>query len=181
MLLGEIDDACRCVWIDTATAPPPDSTLSAHHFEHGLDGTKRLLDYHRHRSGQSSAFIGMWHTHPDHRAQPSPTDIHGMHTLVGHGPLDTPRAVLMILGGSSQQWSAWLDAGTPPQLYTHLVQTPITPAAHQLVAVRPDTVEDTWPGGYLTAPEPRPTVGQRRRWPRLRRSWRAARGHGANR
>ncbi|HEV2639024.1 MAG TPA: ThiF family adenylyltransferase [Actinocrinis sp.] len=180
MLLGEIDDACRCVWIDTATAPPPDSTLSAHHFEHGLDGTEQLLDYHRHRSGQSSAFIGMWHTHPDHRAQPSPTDIHGMNTLVGHGPLDTPRAVLMILGGSSQQWSDWLDTGTPPQLYTHLVQTTTRLAARQ-AASRPDAVEGSWPGGYLTTSISRPTARRRRRWSRLRRPWRAARDHGANR
>jgi len=137
LLLGETDDACQCIWIDMAAGPPPDSRLSAFHFDHGTDGVQELVDCYRARSRQITVFAGMWHTHPDHAAQPSPTDAAGMQHLLATAP-ETPRAVMVILGGHQQTWSAWLDDGVPPDIYAHLArhdpastqQSPSVPAGH---------------------------------------------------
>jgi hypothetical protein len=58
MLLGEIDEACHCIWIDTVTGPSPDSRLSAFHFDHGTEGTGELIDHYRTSTGQITTFVG---------------------------------------------------------------------------------------------------------------------------
>ena len=116
MLLGEIDEACRCIWIDMATGPPPDSRLSAFHFDHGTEGAEELIDHYRTSSGQITAFAGLWHTHPDHEARPSPTDEAGMQQLLTPAIWAAPRAVMVILGGQPPIWSAWLDDGELPDI-----------------------------------------------------------------
>jgi integrative and conjugative element protein (TIGR02256 family) len=160
MLLGEIDDACRCIWIDVATGPPPDSRLSAWHFDHGTDGVQELVNHHRARSRQITAFAGMWHTHPDHPAQPSPTDTAGMQQLLKPTGLAAPRAIMIILGGRAQTWSAWLHNGRLPDIYARLVQhdpadsgrPPDVPAEHS---------REAWPGGFAI-----PVPGHERLMPR---------------
>jgi integrative and conjugative element protein (TIGR02256 family) len=135
MLLGEMDEACRCVWIDTATGPPPDSRLSAFHFDHGTEGTEELIDHYRTSSGQLTSFVGLWHTHPDHDARPSPTDEAGMQQLLTPAMRAAPRAVMVILGGQPPIWSAWLDRGEIPDISAKLVR-------HD---------QSVWPGGFMTA------------------------------
>jgi len=164
MILGEIDEACRCIWIDMATGPPPDSRLSAWHFDHGTDGVQELVDHYRARSRQITVFVGLWHTHPDHPARPSRTDTAGMQQLLAPAALAAPRAVMMILGGQDDTWSTWLYDGQPPDIYGRLVrqdpasgpQPPAVPAWHS---------ESAWPGGY-TAPnrDGRQSLGPRS-WP----------------
>jgi integrative and conjugative element protein (TIGR02256 family) len=147
MLLGEIDDACRCIWIDVATGPPPDSRLSAWHFDHGTDGVQDLVDHHVARSRQITAFAGLWHTHPDHAAWPSPTDAAGMQQLLASAAQASPRALMIIIGGCAQVWSAWLHDGQLPEIYAGFVrhdpatslQPPAVPAEHTKAA---------WPGGF---------------------------------
>jgi integrative and conjugative element protein (TIGR02256 family) len=147
MLLGEINDASRCIWIDAATGPPPDSRLSAYHFDHGTAGVRELVDHYRACSGQLTAFAGLWHTHPDHTAQPSPTDTAGMQQLLAPAGLEAPRAIMIIIGGPAQAWSAWLRDGQLPDLYASLVQhdpadsqwPPDVPAEHG---------SEAWPGGF---------------------------------
>ena len=147
MLLGEIDDACRCIWIDVATGPPPDSRLSAWQFDHGTDGVQDLVDHYLTRSRQITAFAGLWHTHPDHRAQPSSTDLAGMQQLLGSAGLAVPRAIMIIIGGSAQAWSAWLRNGRLPNIHARLVRhdpassarPPAVPAGHS---------REAWPGGF---------------------------------
>ena len=148
MLLGEIDDACRCVWIDVATGPPPDSRLSAWHFDHGTDGVQDLVDHCLARSRQTTAFAGLWHTHPDHPARPSRTDTAGMQQLLAAAGLPAVRAIMIILGGSAQAWSAWLHDGRLPDIYVHLTRhdppgsgrPPAVPAVH---------AREAWPGGFV--------------------------------
>jgi integrative and conjugative element protein (TIGR02256 family) len=147
MAFGEIDDACRCIWIDMATGPPPDSRLSTWHFDHGTDGVQEVADYYRTRSREITVFAGLWHTHPDHAAWPSPTDTAGMQQFLAPPALAVPRAVMIILGGSAQAWSAWLRDGRLPDFYVRLVrhnpagtpQPPAVPARHN---------REAWPGGF---------------------------------
>jgi integrative and conjugative element protein (TIGR02256 family) len=147
MLLGEIDDACRCIWIDSATGPPADSKLSAWHFDHGTDGVQEIVDYYLTHSRQVTAFAGLWHTHPDHAARPSPTDTAGMQQLLTPAGIAAPRAIMIILGGDAQAWSAWLHEGRLPGLYARLVRhdpagsgrPPAVPAGHD---------REAWPGGF---------------------------------
>lgn len=149
MLLGEIDDACQCIWIDAATGPPPDSRLSAWHFDHGTDGVQNLVDHYLANSRQITAFAGLWHSHPDRAARPSPTDTAGMQQLVAPAGLAAPPAIMIILGGHAQAWSAWLHDGELPELYARLVQhdpagsaqPPDVPAEHS---------REAWPGGFAT-------------------------------
>jgi integrative and conjugative element protein (TIGR02256 family) len=148
MLLGAINDACRVIWVDTATGPPPDSRLSSAHFQHGLAGIEQLLDHHSKTSGTATQFIGMWHTHPDGRAWPSPTDEQGMRDLLVPVMRAPRRALLLILGGKPDRWSAWLDSGVMPDAFVRLISRAPSNAQpsdkHLVVSLN----GPWWPGGY---------------------------------
>lgn len=154
MLLGAIDDATRILWIDETTGPPPDSLLSEHHFEHGTTGIREHLAARRTATQATTRFLGMWHTHPHGPARPSPTDLAAMGTLTL--PLDDtpPRALVLIAGGPTHIWKAWLEDDKPPHFYARLADrtdTPApTPAQPRVTAGQPDIT--WWPGGYATQP-----------------------------
>jgi len=170
MLLGEIDEACRCIWIDMATGPPPDSRLSAVHFDHGTEGARELTDHFRTSSGQITAFAGMWHTHPDHQARPSPTDEAGMHQLLTPAIGAAPRAVMVILGGQPPTWSAWLDGGQLPDIWATLVRhEPAVPALAPAVTAGHD--QSAWPGGFMTPDHLPGQVPVPLTWPARLRAW----------
>jgi integrative and conjugative element protein (TIGR02256 family) len=170
MLLGEIDEACRCIWIDMATGPPPDSRLSAFHFDHGTEGTSELIGHYRAGSGQLTAFAGLWHTHPDHEARPSPTDDAGMQQLLAPAMGAAPRAVMVILGGQPPIWSAWLERGEIPDISAELVrhdpaaltQAPPPPAGHD---------QSAWLGGFMTRCQLPSAVPAPSSWPARLRAW----------
>ena len=154
LLLGAIDDACKCVWIDEASGPPPDSLLSAVHFDHGVEGVAELVAYHRQRSGGLTGYLGMWHTHPNGLAKPSPTDEVAMQDIVMPAISALPRALIVILGGDETAWSAWVRGNAAPDIYVRLVkrgghggprQAPPVPASHRA---------DAWPGGWRSRIEP---------------------------
>jgi integrative and conjugative element protein (TIGR02256 family) len=115
MLVGALDEAAMCIYIDTACGPPPDSRLSDQHFEHGTDGAQELIDHHLKRSHGASGFVGMWHTHPYGVAAPSSTDRAGMAGLVAPITGGPNQALMLILGGDDTTWAAWRSDGTPPQ------------------------------------------------------------------
>jgi proteasome lid subunit RPN8/RPN11 len=54
------------------------------------DGVQDLVDHYQLRSRQITVFAGLWHTHPDHPAMPSPTDEAGMQQLLADGALASP-------------------------------------------------------------------------------------------
>jgi integrative and conjugative element protein (TIGR02256 family) len=170
MLLGEIDEACRCIWIDMATGPPPDSRLSAFHFDHGTEGTGELIGHYRAGSGQITSLAGLWHTHPDHEARPSPTDEAGMQQLLAPTMQAAPRAIMVILGGQPPIWSAWLDQGEIPDISAELVrhdpaaltQAPPPPAGHD---------QSAWLGGSMTRCQLPGAVPAPSSWPTRLRAW----------
>jgi hypothetical protein len=65
LLIGGFDDAAGVVWIDEASGPPPDSRLSAAHFQHGTEVVDALLAARKTATARVSRFVGMWHIHPD--------------------------------------------------------------------------------------------------------------------
>jgi integrative and conjugative element protein (TIGR02256 family) len=170
MLLGEIDEACRCIWIDMATGPPPDSRLSGLHFDHGTEGTEELIEHYRTSSGQLTTFVGMWHTHPDHQAQPSPTDETGVRQLLIPAMRTAPRAIMVILGGQPPIWSAWLDRGEIPDISAELVRyDPASPA--QAPAVSADRDYSAWPGGFMAPGHLPAQIPVSASWPARLRAW----------
>ncbi|MGI8448856.1 MAG: ThiF family adenylyltransferase [Streptosporangiaceae bacterium] len=173
LLLGQVDDACRCIWIDDVSGPPPDSLLSAVHFDHGIEGVAELIAYYRERTGKLTTFVGMWHSHPYGEAEPSATDKAAMAALVTPVADGPRRALVVIVGGNDRNWPAWLDGAQAPDIYarfvaraTHTVPTepPSVPASHRA---------DAWPGGWRSRPQPAGTTRKsvwRLRRPRRRRS-----------
>jgi integrative and conjugative element protein (TIGR02256 family) len=169
-LLGGFDPAAGVVWVDEATGPPADSLLSEVHFQHGTTGVEEQIAARRTVTARVTTFVGMWHTHPDGPASPSPTDEAGVRELVLPVANAPPRALLLIAGGRPERWRAWLDGDAPPDWYARVVErqgpggnaAAPTPIAVQLVGVR------WWPGGYATrssSESTRPERPRLRRWP----------------
>ena len=122
MLLGAFDDATGIVYVDKITGPPPDSYLAETYFHHGVEGTQERVTSEVERSGNTTGFVGFWHSHPFGRARPSPTDEQGMAAIVAPDGT-TRRALMMILGGEAIRWDAWRagEAGARPDIYLRVV------------------------------------------------------------
>lgn len=164
LLLGQVDDACRCIWVDDASGPPPDSLLSAVHFEHGVEGVDELIAYHRERTGKLTTFLGMWHSHPYGEAELSRTDKAAMATLVTPVADGPRRALIVIVSGDDKSWPAWLDGVKAPDVYarfvaratgTEPIEPPPVPASHRT---------DAWPGGWRSRPQPAGTKARKPLW-----------------
>lgn len=98
LLFGEVDDAHQCIWIDSASGPPPDSQASAEQFLCGTAGTRELAAAKAKASGESSRFIGIWHTHPISRGRPSLDDLNAMLQLLHFQELPPRQVVMLIIG-----------------------------------------------------------------------------------
>lgn len=98
LIFGEIDDAHQEIWVDSVSGPPPDSTASDTRFLCGTAGTQKLNAFKSAASGKSSRFIGIWHTHPISRGQPSQDDLNAMRELL-HFQEFPPRQVVMLIVG----------------------------------------------------------------------------------
>lgn len=98
LIFGEIDDGHQVIWIDSLSGPPPDSTANETQFMCGTAGTKEINDYKSTKSGKSSRFIGIWHTHPISRGRPSQDDLIAMASLL-HFQQFPPRQVVMLIVG----------------------------------------------------------------------------------
>lgn len=169
MLLGELDDACRCLWVDVATGPPPDSELSPSFFLHGLIGTQKTIEHHRKLSGGTTTYQGMWHIHPGGSAEPSKTDRGAMEVLVDPGRYGVPRALLAILGAPPISWDAWLDEGEPPTIYATVVRRTTDQPSIRSIDPPPSHQTQSWTGGWRTRPASPGPVPQKRRRRRMRR------------
>ena len=98
LIFGEIDDAHQVIWVDSVSGPPPDSVASETQFLCGTAGTKELNAFKSVASRNSSRFIGIWHTHPISRGQPSQDDLRAMLELL-HFQQYSPRQVVMLIVG----------------------------------------------------------------------------------
>jgi integrative and conjugative element protein (TIGR02256 family) len=181
LLLGQIDDACRVVWVSVASGPPLDSRLSAWQFQHGIQGVEELIAHHDQASAGTVRFVGLWHSHPDGPAAPSPTDRQGMADLLVPFARAPRRALLAIVGGPPHRWLAWLEASAPPDVFFRLLaRTSTTTLGGQ---PRPRDADGQtgpwWPGGYaLGGPHTQAeqaavvSAGPLGLWHRTRRAWR---------
>jgi len=98
LIFGEIDDAHQVIWVDSVSGSPPDSVASETQFLCGTAGTKELNAFKSVASRNSSRFIGIWHTHPISRGQPSQDDLRAMLELL-HFQQYSPRQVVMLIVG----------------------------------------------------------------------------------
>jgi integrative and conjugative element protein (TIGR02256 family) len=116
LLLGQIDEASQVVWVTEAGGLPPGS--EAHRDLLTLEpGKGRRLAAERRRATRGMvAFIGTWHTHPDHRAIPSDTDREAMRQIAADGA----PALLIIIGGGSGRLARWIAGGSRPEMYVKL-------------------------------------------------------------
>src|SRR6266567_760409 len=129
LLFGEIDDASGVVWVTLASGPPPDSRASRQAFVCGVEGVEEQVRWQDKTTRGAARFLGLWHSHPGGVAAPSDIDEEGMHELlvpVVHAP---GRALLLIIGGASERWMAWLytqarEAAAAPQIYARLCSRP---------------------------------------------------------
>ncbi|HEV8647960.1 MAG TPA: ThiF family adenylyltransferase [Actinomycetes bacterium] len=121
-LFGQVDNACRVVWVSSASNPPPDSERSSQRFRLGVAGVPELLASYDAVSGGLARLVGEWHTHPGGIATESTTDHEAMTVLLTPvGPV-LSQELLLILGGPPSRWAAWLDRGEPPELYVRLAR-----------------------------------------------------------
>jgi proteasome lid subunit RPN8/RPN11 len=168
LLLGQYDDAAGIVWVDIATGPPPDSFLSADHFEHGTAGVSAIVKSRLELTARTSGFVGMWHSHPDGVAWPSETDKQGMGALVAPVEGGPRRALLLVAGSIGQAWTDWLEGETAePDLYAHVVdRRERDGAATTLQKIVVGSAGSVWPGGYLAgaAVASSPDLRRRRRF-----------------
>ncbi|MEU3626692.1 hypothetical protein BS329_35885 [Amycolatopsis coloradensis] len=164
MLLGAIDESTGVVSVDLATGPSPDSTLSSAYFDHGTAGTQELVDHHTRRTGGITGFLGIWHTHPCGVAAPSPTDLAGMAALTTFAGVAN-KALMVILGGSSQVWTAWTEGGGQPDVHVRVVarDPAATPSGTTARVQEAPPAGTYFPGGFSAAPAGVP-VRRRRRW-----------------
>ena len=156
-LLGGFDAAARVVWIDEATGPPPDSRLSEVHFEHGTEGVEVAIAARRKATARVTAFMGMWHSHPNGPASPSPTDEAGMRDLVWPVASAPPRALLLIVGGRGGRWQSWLTKGMEPDWYARVVERsdPQSPSYEERQASSVPAGVTWWAGGSRSPDRPR--------------------------
>jgi hypothetical protein len=120
VLLGEIDDACRVVWVRRALPPPADSEGSSTFFRHGIAGIDQLVAHNEEATAAAAArFVGLWHSHPNTEARPSVIDEHAMAGLRVQGGRSPSRALLVIVGGRTA-WSDWLAGTGAPDVFAQL-------------------------------------------------------------
>lgn len=106
LLLGEIDDPLQTISIDIATGPPPDSEKSPELFLCGVEGTEQLCKHHAERTGNSTRFVGVWHTHPVSMPKPSDVDVSALANIL-HLQAQTPRHVVMLIIGHAATTPDW--------------------------------------------------------------------------
>ncbi len=103
LMLGEVDEAHRTIWIDRVTGPPPDSEASPERFLCGVEGTREIVARAAAASGGSSRFVGIWHTHPVSKGRPSDVDMQAMVQLLLLQNRPPRRTAMLIVGHSATE------------------------------------------------------------------------------
>lgn len=111
LIFGQRDDAAGVIWIERLTGPPADSQESAAEFVCGTEGVDELCKKLQKAGRGSLEFLGMWHTHPDGRSEPSRRDLMGMAHLSVTAPSPLTRGLILIVGHAR---SLTQKAGGPP-------------------------------------------------------------------
>lgn len=98
LLFGEIDDSISVIWISEASPPPKDSNASTDIFICGVEGNSQANEEKKQRSRGSIQYIGLWHTHPNSPATPSPIDEVGMLRVLSTNDPPPAKSLLLIVG-----------------------------------------------------------------------------------
>jgi integrative and conjugative element protein (TIGR02256 family) len=119
VLLGQIDPACRVVWVTRALGQGIDDEASNAHLRLDVDAIRGRLARIAGRSRGLLAFVGAWHSHPGGPAQPSLDDHDTMQSAVA-GAHAARGALSLILGGDDRTWDGWLDGRCRPDVHVRM-------------------------------------------------------------
>ncbi|HEY9757954.1 MAG TPA: ThiF family adenylyltransferase [Oculatellaceae cyanobacterium] len=101
VLFGELNSACRIVWLTEITGPPADSTASPTEFICGVDGVEDVNKEKRKNSLGSIHFVGLWHTHPNSIAMPSAIDLNSVLQLLHEKDSGLAKMLMLIAAGNN--------------------------------------------------------------------------------
>lgn len=120
VLLGQINPACRVVWVDEAPDSAAGITASPGAFHLDMDAVRNLvMERHRETRGMVT-FIGTWHTHPGMLPLPSERDLITMRALVAEGPQSLPHALLIVLGWEASSGDAGPSESGQPMMHVQM-------------------------------------------------------------
>jgi molybdopterin/thiamine biosynthesis adenylyltransferase/proteasome lid subunit RPN8/RPN11 len=120
VLLGQVDSACRVVWVSEALGLPPGSQASPGGLRLHIGDLQGELAERRRSSRGMVSFIGAWHIHPDGPPAPSQEDRGTMDSLVNGEQETLPQALLTVLGGTDGRWPAWIRGGHRPDIHAEM-------------------------------------------------------------
>ncbi|MFT3931040.1 MAG: ThiF family adenylyltransferase [Spongiibacteraceae bacterium] len=103
ILFGQINDFLKIIWVTAASGPPPDSIASRDRFICGTRGVPQMNTEYATRSRGSVSFIGMWHTHPGNKPDPSAVDRESMAQLFANPNFKSRHFLMLIIGDSSDK------------------------------------------------------------------------------
>jgi molybdopterin/thiamine biosynthesis adenylyltransferase/proteasome lid subunit RPN8/RPN11 len=124
VLLGQVDPACRVVWVDETYVPPEGVTASACALRLDTDAIRGHVLGRRQKSRTLVTFVGAWHTHPGASSLPSETDLATMNNLVSDGPQSLAHALLIVLGGGRHPFDSWLAGSCHPDIHAQMFFSP---------------------------------------------------------
>jgi integrative and conjugative element protein (TIGR02256 family) len=120
-LFGQIDGAGMVVWITEASDLPVGSTASPVEIQLNTIADREHNEELIRQSRGAVSFIGLWHSHPNSEAAPSPTDLATMEALANSDQPERMRPLLLlILGSGNGQWEDYLMYGKRPGLYAQV-------------------------------------------------------------
>jgi proteasome lid subunit RPN8/RPN11 len=124
VLLGQVDNGCRVVWVSEARGLPSGSEGSPGGLHLNISDLRGELAARRRSSRGLVSFIGAWHTHPGGPPTPSDKDHRTMDSLVNGEQETLPQALLVVLGGIGGRWQRWVDGIDRPQMHAELFFPP---------------------------------------------------------
>lgn len=131
VLFGERDEAAGVLWVDEVIGPPPDSSSSPEEFLCGVSGVAERARAFEDSGRGSLSFVGVWHTHPGGRAQPSPRDLQGVAEILAEQGAVPSEVLLLIVGGfprvATPRIGAHRFSGEQISRGTHLVEVEVRP------------------------------------------------------
>ena len=102
ILIGHYTVSYDCAIVTGISGPPSDSLHGQTWFIRGISGLQQRLRWMWNRQRY---YIGEWHFHPDHPANPSGTDIGQMEDIAKSSTYRCPEPILLIIGGNPpEQW-----------------------------------------------------------------------------
>ena len=120
-LFGQIDKASMVAWITAASGLPEGSAASPAAILLNTGADRNHSEELFRQSQGVVSFVGLWHSHPNSKAEPSPTDLRTMEQLTASVQPERSRPLLLlILGSGCGQWKDYLMYGERPELHAQM-------------------------------------------------------------